>query len=160
MARETTVSLKKLGLVVEELYSMLKIKLTDGSELEVLREEVNSIIPISKMLRHSHLLSTGLIYHGGKVVPVAGPVDFERLQEVSLLPVEERTWILYLGNHAYVISGFPQFDDDIVLSKHKKANNVVELPTAAVEEVAEPNENELSEEERVLKEMEELLKTA
>ncbi len=142
---------------------MLKIKLTDGSELEVLREEVHSIIPIAKMLRHSHLLSTGLIYHGGKVVPVAGPVEFDKLQEENHLPVEERTWILFLGNHAYVISGFPKFDDDIALSKNKKiANNVVELPIVAAKDTEVPasEENELSEEERVLREMEELLKTA
>lgn len=138
---------------------MLKVKLTDGSELEVQREEVHSILPLSKMLRHPHLNSTGLFYHCGKVVPVAGPFEEEAFASNEALPAEKRSWILFLGNHAYVISGFPIFDDDVKLSKVRtEKTNVVELPVA--ESTVIETSMDISEEERVLKEMEELLKSA
>ncbi len=138
---------------------MLKVKLTDGSEIEVPREEVHSILPLSKMLRHPHLSSTGLFYHCGKVVPVAGPLDEEACATSETLPAEKKPWILFLGNHAYVISGFPIFDDDVRLTKKPvEKTNVVELPV--IEKPMEEDSMELSEEERVLKEMEELLKSA
>jgi hypothetical protein len=138
---------------------MLKVKLTDGSELEVLRDEVHSIVPVTAMLQHPHLLASGLFYHCGKIIPVAGPID-----EINEdLPAQDRTWILFLGNHAHLIQGFPEFDDDIKLEK-KKSNvlSLVAKPETSENVVAELEESfeEISEEERVLKEMEELLKTA
>jgi hypothetical protein len=139
---------------------MLKVKLTDGSELEVLRDEVHSIIPVTAMLQHPHLTASGLFYHCGKIIPVAGPID-----EINEnLPAQDRTWILFLGNHAHLIQGFPQFDDDIKLEKKKSNVLNFSTKTETAEELEaeseEPLDPEISEEERVMKEMEELLKTA
>ncbi|MGZ3651724.1 MAG: hypothetical protein ACXVB9_10420 [Bdellovibrionota bacterium] len=90
---------------------MIRIKLMDGSHLEIPREEAIELFPYRGIFSSPMLKAPldGIFVHRGKIVPVLGPLPTEAPQGSS----EERPWILLMKGCAQVIRGLPEFDESI-----------------------------------------------
>lgn len=91
---------------------MIRIKLMDGSVLEIPREEALELLPyrgvnVSAMFKDP---IEGLLIHRGKLIPVLGPMPTQISDNV---PIEQRPWLLLLRGCAQVILGLPQFDEAV-----------------------------------------------
>lgn len=87
---------------------MIRIKLMDGTHMEIPREEALELLPYRGVLVSAMFKGPieGLITHRGKVVPVLGPLPADPSPSA---PVEQRPWILLLKGCAQAIWGTPEF---------------------------------------------------
>lgn len=87
---------------------MIRITLMDGTTAEVAREQTKGLIPFANVFSSPLLRGPieGVICHQGKPIPLLGPLP----ESTEDLPVEDRPWILLLGDHAQVIRGMPDFN--------------------------------------------------
>jgi hypothetical protein len=149
---------------------MISITLLDGSTKEVSREEVRGVFAWRAPLTNPQLKSDGVIYHGGKLLPVFGPPA-----EASIGGVDERAWLLVCEKHVQVIRGLPTFSDDIELNIVPELKRAAPIFLAAPAEehailsaeaatrestVSAPGRSEEEEEAQVLQELEELLRAS
>jgi hypothetical protein len=171
-------SLMRPRIHAEMANTMVRITLMDGSTQEVPREEIKGFLPLPPLFRNPHLKADALAYHGGILVPVLGPIG----ETQGLEKIENRAWLLMMGEHAQVVRGLPAFDDDIKLEivpvraqpapklvAISATEPAVEIPTAvAIAEAfaeAAPHApvaalTEEEEESNLMKELEEMFKAA
>lgn len=135
---------------VDSLYSMIRVTLMDGSLQEVRRNEALGLVPVEGLLRHPLLVSAAIFCYQGKILPVLGPLP-EKIQNSG--PCESRPWLMIFADHAQVVRGLPQFNDDI--RPKKAAPTLVSPKTPKKVEISDDEE-----EARLLQEMEDLLKSA
>jgi hypothetical protein len=149
---------------------MIRITLMDGSAQEISREETRGLIAWRAPLTNPQLKAHGVIFHGGTVLPVYGPLAYDAAGSVS-----ERPWLLVLKDRVQVIRGLPTFDDDISLGivpeRTRPAPTLVKMPepteealltspAAPAAEASALTRSEEEEEAQVLQELEELLRAS
>jgi hypothetical protein len=106
---------------------MIRMKLMDGSTLEISREEALELLPYRAMFTSPMLKAPleGLVVYRGGLVPVLGPLP-------DSAPVSnhasEQAWVLLMKGCAQVIRGLPEFTDE-------RAQEAGDLTPALLEEI-------------------------
>ena len=146
---------------------MVRITLLDGTKQDIPRTELKRLKPFRPLLKNPRLKSDGLVYEGGRLYPVHGPLpeasDFER-------PHAEQPWLLFAENSVRVVRGLPTFSDDTALnivpvraaasSAAKPAAEAPAAPRAVAAPHPAPALSEEEEELQLMQELEDLLKAA
>lgn len=114
--------------------------------MEVPRKEVREVLPLPTFYSSKYLKKniSAIFNRCGNTIPVIGSLPDPTKSD------KQNTWLLLCEDKAYVISGLPTFLEDIKTPKLKLAE-----PIAASAKEEEVN---LSEEEAIAKEIEELEK--
>jgi hypothetical protein len=88
---------------------MIRMKLMDGSTLEIAREEALELMPYRALFTSPMLKAPveGLVVYRGKLIPVLGPLP---LPEIGSSPyADNQAWVMLMKGCAQVIRGLPEF---------------------------------------------------
>lgn len=123
----------------------------DGSQQEIERSEANAVVAYRNVFQSPCLQAPveGVVCHRGKLVPVFGPMPRE---SHMANPAETRPWLLLMKDHAQVIQGFPRFPEDAIAEDSP--------PQLMPLTETKTDHEEMQEEDALLAEIEELLKSA
>ena len=128
------------------MQNSIRITLMDGNQIDIPREEALEILPYRHVFSNPNLKSPvdGIFCHRGKVVPVLGPLPVAPYGK----SLDGRPWLLLMKGCAQAIQGLPEFRE--TETNGEMPSNVIPFETQA----------ERREEEALLSELDDLLKTA